>query len=63
MTYLSICTDGFPDWFNDLSPNSEIGASSLLIPIERGVEYAAVMFKVQRKRLKSIEVKREPRRF
>ncbi|KAH0826274.1 hypothetical protein J3R83DRAFT_5746 [Lanmaoa asiatica] len=60
VTYLSICTDGFPNWFNGLGPNSGIGAGSLLIMIEREVEYAAsALFKMQRERLKSIEVKRE----
>ncbi|KAF8428410.1 hypothetical protein L210DRAFT_3564312 [Boletus edulis BED1] len=60
VTYLSICTDGFPNWFGSLGPNSAIGTGSLLIIIEREVEYAAaVLFKMQRERLKSIEVKRE----
>lgn len=60
MTYLSVCTDGFPNWFNSLGPNSLVGAGSLLLLIEREVEYAAAaLLKMQRERLKSIEVKRE----
>lgn len=60
VTYLSVCTDGFPNWFSALGPNSAIGSGSLLIMIEREVEYAAaVLFKMQRERLKSIEVKKE----
>jgi len=60
VTYLSICTDGFPNWFNSLGPNSFIGSGNLLIIAEREVEYAAaVLLKMQRERLKSIEVKRE----
>lgn len=60
ITYLSICTDGFPNWFSALGPNSAISSGSLLIIVEREVEYAAaVLFKMQRERLKSIEVKKE----
>lgn len=60
VTYLSVCTDGFPNWFNGLGPNSGTGGGSLLIIIERQVEYAAAaLLKMQRERLKSIEVKRE----
>ncbi|KAH7925133.1 FAD/NAD(P)-binding domain-containing protein [Leucogyrophana mollusca] len=59
-TYLSLCTDGFPNWFNCLGPNSGVGSGSLLILIEREIEYAVnVVGKMQRERLKSIEVKRE----
>lgn len=59
-TYLSICTDGFPNWFMALGPNSGIGSGSLLVMMERQVEYAiAATQKLQRERLKSIEVKKE----
>ena len=59
-SYLSLCVDGFPNWFNVLGPNSAIGSGSLLIMLEREVEYGvAAALKMQRERLKSIEVKRE----
>lgn len=59
-TYLALCTDGFPNWFMVFGPNSTIGSGSLLIILERQVEYVVeVARKMQRERLKSIEVKRE----
>ncbi|KZT02179.1 uncharacterized protein LAESUDRAFT_662540, partial [Laetiporus sulphureus 93-53] len=59
-TYLSMCTDGFPNWFMAFGPNSVLAAGSLLILLERQVEYAvAAMKKMQRERLKSIKVKKE----
>lgn len=58
-TYLSVCVDGFPNWFFSLGPNSSVGSGSLLALIEYQVEYAvAAALKLQRERLKSIEVKR-----
>ncbi|KZT07847.1 FAD/NAD-binding domain-containing protein [Laetiporus sulphureus 93-53] len=57
-TYLAVCTDGFPNWFMALGPNSALGSGSLLVLIERQVEYAiAAAKKMQRERLKSIEAK------
>ncbi|KZT66595.1 FAD/NAD(P)-binding domain-containing protein [Daedalea quercina L-15889] len=59
-TYLAVCADGFPNWFMSLGPNSGVGSGSLLVLIERQVEYvAAAARKMQRERLKSIEVKKE----
>ena len=59
-TYLAVCTDGFPNWFMALGPNSGVGSGSLLVLIERQVDYAVeAARKMQRERLKSIEVKRE----
>ncbi|KAF5374223.1 hypothetical protein D9758_004660 [Tetrapyrgos nigripes] len=58
-TYLSVAVDGFPNWFCLLGPNS-VGAGSLLIVMERQVDYAVqVVLKLQRERMKSIEVKKE----
>ena len=52
-----MCVDGFPNWFMSLGPNSGIGSGSLLVMIEREVDYAvAVTRKMQRERLKSVEV-------
>ncbi|KAI0688653.1 FAD/NAD-binding domain-containing protein [Cytidiella melzeri] len=59
-TYLSVCVDGFPNWFFSLGPNSGVGSGSLLAVIEYQVQYAvSVALKMQRERLKSVEVKRE----
>ena len=52
--------DGFPNMFQALGPNSIVGAGNLLLVMERQVDYAvAATLKLQRERLKSIEVRRE----
>ncbi|KAF5385387.1 hypothetical protein D9615_001078 [Tricholomella constricta] len=57
-TYLAVAVDGFPNWFSCLGPNAAVGAGSLLLVCERQVDYAvAATLKLQRERLKSIEVK------
>ncbi|KAF8079146.1 FAD/NAD-binding domain-containing protein [Lyophyllum atratum] len=59
-TYLSVATDGFPNWFQCLGPNAAVGAGSLLLVCERQVDYAvAATLKLQREHLKSIDVKPE----
>ncbi|KAJ3518017.1 hypothetical protein NLJ89_g144 [Agrocybe chaxingu] len=59
-TYLSIAVDGFPNLFYGFGPNSGVGSGNLLLIIERQVDYAvAATLKLQRERLKSIEVKPE----
>ena len=59
-TYLTVCVDGFPNWFMSSGPNSFIGAGALLAIFERQVMYAVqVVAKMQRERLKTIEVKPE----
>ncbi|KAE9409300.1 FAD/NAD-P-binding domain-containing protein [Gymnopus androsaceus JB14] len=59
-TYLAIAVDGFPNWFSALGPNSGVGAGSLLLLIEKQVDYAvAATLKLQRERIKSIEVKKK----
>ncbi|EMD35979.1 hypothetical protein CERSUDRAFT_115926 [Gelatoporia subvermispora B] len=59
-TYLTICVDGFPNLFMSLGPNAGVGSGSLLAIIERQVMYAVeAAKKMQRERLKSIEVKEE----
>ncbi|KAI2893055.1 hypothetical protein CBS76997_1774 [Aspergillus niger] len=40
-TYLGLCTDGFPNFFQSLGPNSFQGAGNLLIMIERTHAYVA----------------------
>ncbi|KAJ7492285.1 FAD/NAD-binding domain-containing protein [Mycena latifolia] len=58
--YLSVAVDGFPNWFQSLGPNSAVGSGSLLIVIERQVEYAVeATLKLQREHLKSMDVKPE----
>ena len=52
--------NGFPNWFFSLGPNSAVGSGSLLALIEQQVEYAVQAgMKMQRERLKSIEIKKE----
>jgi hypothetical protein len=59
-TYLTVCADGFPNWFMALGPNSGVGSGSLLVVIERQIDYAVMATcKLQRERLKSIEAKPE----
>ena len=58
VTYLSVATAGFPNWFAALGPNAGVGSGSLLAQIEQQVDYAVqAAMKMQRERLKSIEVK------
>ncbi|KAJ7657984.1 FAD/NAD-binding domain-containing protein [Mycena rosella] len=58
--YLSVALSKFPNWFQSLGPNSAVGSGSLLIVIERQVEYAVeATLKLQREHLKSMEVKPE----
>ncbi|CAA7268081.1 unnamed protein product [Cyclocybe aegerita] len=58
--YLSIAVNGFPNLFYGFGPNSGVGSGNLLLIIERQVDYAvAATLKLQRERLKSIEVKPE----
>jgi hypothetical protein len=59
-TYLAVAVDGFPNMFQALGANSNVGAGNLLLVMERQVDYAvAATLKVQRERLKSIEAKPE----
>ncbi|KAI0628458.1 FAD/NAD-P-binding domain-containing protein [Trametes polyzona] len=60
VSYLSVAVDGFPNLFMALGPNSGVGSGSLLALIEYQVAYAVqATAKLQRERLKSIEVKPE----
>lgn len=60
MSYLSIAVDGFPNLFMIAGPNSGPAAGSLIPLIEQQVMYAVqATAKLQRDRLKSIEVKPE----
>ena len=58
MSYLSVAVDEFPNMFMALGPNSIIGAGLLMGILEFSVMYAVqAAAKMQRERLKSIEVK------
>ena len=57
-SYLSMCVDEFPNMFMALGPNSIIGAGLLMPILEFSVGYAVqAAAKMQRERLKSMEVK------
>ncbi|THU82650.1 FAD/NAD(P)-binding domain-containing protein [Dendrothele bispora CBS 962.96] len=59
-TYLAMTVDGFPNWFIGGGPNSGLGHGSIIYTMERQVEYAIqATLKMQRERLKSMEVKKE----
>ncbi|PIL29542.1 hypothetical protein GSI_08350 [Ganoderma sinense ZZ0214-1] len=58
-SYLSLCTDGFPNLFMVMGPNSVIGAGPFIQCIEAGVGYVVqAVAKMQRERLRSMEVRR-----
>lgn len=60
VTYLACCVDSFPNYFFSLGPNAAVGSGSLTAVIERHVEFAVkATQKLQRERLRSIEVKEE----
>ena len=60
VSYLSVAVDGFPNMFMSLGPNSVIGAGLLVPIIEYAIGYAVqATAKIQRERLKSMEVRAE----
>ena len=57
-SYLSVCVDGFPNYFFSCGPNAAVGTGSLLMVIEKQIDYIIMVAqKLQREHLKSIEVK------
>ena len=59
-SYMAVCVDGFPNYFLTMGPNSCVSSGSQLTIIERQVDYMVeAVKKLQRERLKSIEVKPE----
>ncbi|THG98259.1 hypothetical protein EW145_g7456, partial [Phellinidium pouzarii] len=59
-TYMSLCSDGFPNWFMSFGPNSAITTGALLSIMEHQVSYVVeAAKKMQREHLKSIEPKKE----
>ncbi|KAJ8118880.1 hypothetical protein OPT61_g215 [Boeremia exigua] len=60
-TYLGLCTDGFPNFFQSLGPNSFQGAGSLLLVIESIHSYIAqVLERLSTGNVKTIEPKSRP---
>lgn len=57
-SYLTLAVDGFPNLFWGIGPNSFVNSGSLLVIMEKQVDYAvAATLKIQRERLASMEVK------
>ncbi|KAH6643503.1 flavin-binding monooxygenase [Boeremia exigua] len=60
-SYLGLCTDGFPNFFQSLGPNSFQGAGSLLVMIEVIHTYIAqVLERLSKGNVKIVEPKRGP---
>ncbi|KAI1069131.1 hypothetical protein LB507_006105 [Fusarium sp. FIESC RH6] len=58
-TYLSVCTDGFPNFFQSMGPNSMPGAGSLLLTIEKTNAYISkVLARIAYDNISRIEPKR-----
>ncbi|RFN45341.1 hypothetical protein FIE12Z_10406 [Fusarium flagelliforme] len=58
-TYLSVCTDGFPNFFQSMGPNSMPGAGSLLLTIEKtNVYISKVLARMAYDNISRIEPKR-----
>ncbi|TFY70634.1 hypothetical protein EVG20_g2373 [Dentipellis fragilis] len=56
--YLSLAIDGFPNLFLGLGPNAGVNSGSLIVMLERVVDYAvSATAKMQRERIASMEVK------
>ena len=59
-TYLSLCTEGFPNFFMLVGPNGALGAGSLLAMMEKQVDYIVqVAQKMQFEEIKSVEPKKD----
>lgn len=58
-TYLSIATDGFPNYFISLGPNAALGEGNLLLLIEKSLDYfTECVKKMQRDNIRSMTVQR-----
>ncbi|VDB82949.1 unnamed protein product [Peniophora sp. CBMAI 1063] len=56
--YLSVAIDGFPNLWMAFGPNSGLGSGNTVLVTEKQVDYAvAATMKMQRERLRSMEVK------
>lgn len=55
-TYLSVCTDGFPNYFQSLGPNAGLGNGNLLMTIEAVHNYVGqVLRKLSTENVRTIE--------
>ncbi|KAJ5439050.1 uncharacterized protein N7458_010048 [Penicillium daleae] len=64
-TYISVATDGFPNYFISLGPNAGLGEGNLLILIEKEIDYfTECVKKMQRDNIRALSVKADAvRRF
>lgn len=59
-TYMSFTTDGFPNYFICLGPNAALGEGSLLLLIEKEIDYfTECVMKMQRDNIRSMTVRKE----
>lgn len=59
-TYISVATDGFPNYFMYLGPNSGVGTGNLLVLIEKMADYfTECAAKIQRDHVAAMKVKPE----
>lgn len=59
-TYISICMDGYPNFFSILGPNSLIGTGSLTMIIEAECDFVVKCIrKLQRENIRSMDAKQE----
>ncbi|KAJ5752204.1 hypothetical protein N7520_009121 [Penicillium odoratum] len=59
-TYLSIATNGFPNYFISLGPNAGLGEGNLLTLIEKAVDYfTKCVIKIQRDNIRAMSVRPE----
>lgn len=63
--YMSVTTDGFPNFFICLGPNSGLGEGNLLLLIEKSIDYfTECIQKMQRDNIRAMTVRRDAvRRF
>ena len=60
-TYLSLTTDGFPNYFQSLGPNAGRGNGNLLIVVEASHHYfGQILRKLSSENVRTVEVKRKP---
>lgn len=64
-TYISIATDGFPNYFISLGPNAALGEGNLLLLIEKELDYfTRCVQKMQRDNIRAMAPRRDAvRRF
>lgn len=59
-TYLSLAVDGFPNYFISLGPNAGLGEGSLLLLIEKAIDYfTECVAKIQRENISAMTVRKE----